>query len=139
MSVSFTIFPRRGLVYVRYEGQVKLQETGAVFAEYARHPDWRPGQRQLVDLSGVTGFDPDYAELLKIQAQKADVFLRGATEVLLVYCAPTPATYAMAEMARRSWEGLDGVIVRAVHSEAEALHLLGQPEDSIAALMASAG
>lgn len=138
MSVSFTIFPRRGLVYVRYEGQVTLNRTAEAFAEYARHPDRAPGQKQLVDLTHVTGFDADYAALLKIQAQKADTFLEGGRETLMVYYAPTQLAYELAMLVRRSWEGLEGIAMRAVQSEEEALHLLGQPEESFAELRAVA-
>ena len=138
MSASFTIFPRRGLVYVRYEGRVTLRQTAEIFAEYACHPDRAPGQKQLVDLSAVTGFDTDYTELLKIQAHKAETFLEGGRETLLVYYAPTRTSYELAMLVRRSWEGLEGVAMRAVQSEDGALHLLGQPEDSFAEMMAVA-
>ncbi|MFC2967146.1 hypothetical protein [Acidimangrovimonas pyrenivorans] len=138
MSVTFTVFPRRGLVYVRYVGFTRFRETLAVFAEYSRHPDCRPGQKQLVDLSEVTGFDDDFAGLMNMQAQKADTFLRDGVQTLVVYYAPTAETYEMAGWIRNSWEGLDGIVCRVLQCEAEALELLGQPERSFDELMARA-
>lgn len=136
MSVSFRIFPRRGLVYVRYTGFARLQDTFAAFGEYMQHPDCRPGQKQLVDLSEVTGFEPDYAELLKLQAMKADIFAAGGGETLIAYYAPNDAVLRMAELVVRSWEDVPGVVPLVMQTEAEALAVLGQREDSFAALMA---
>lgn len=138
MSISFTIFPERGLVYVRYEGFIDVEETAAAFADYARHPDRRPGQKQLVDLAAATGCDQNFARVMELQASKADVFLENGGQVLLVYYAPTRAAMDIAAIVRRSWEGLDSIVLRMVQTEEEALNVLGQPELSLDALMASA-
>lgn len=139
MSISFTILPRRGLVYVRYQGFVRHEDTAAALAAYSQHPDRAPGQKQFIDLSAVTGYDPDYAGLLKIQAQKADLFLEQGDQTVIVYYAPTRLTHQMASIVRRSWEGLDGIVMRTAETEAEALEILGQPERSLTDLLAGAG
>lgn len=135
MTVSFRIIAARGLVYVRYEGQATAEETFQTFSDYIAHPEFRPGQRQLVDLSGVTGFDADYAALLAMQAKKADAFLIPGAETLLVYYAPTEPGYAMARMILRSWEDVDAVVALAQQDESQSLALLGQPERSFAELL----
>ncbi|MDA3888497.1 MAG: hypothetical protein PF443_06775 [Allgaiera sp.] len=139
MSVSFTILPHRGLVYVRYEGFVHHDDTVAALAAYSRHPDRAPGQKQLIDLAAVTGYDADYTRLLQIQAQKADLFLEQGRQTVMVYFAPTRITHEMAAIVRRSWDGLDGIVMRTAVTEAEALEILGQPERSLTELLAGAG
>jgi hypothetical protein len=138
LSLTYRIFPDRGLVFVRYGHRVDFSESGAVFAAYARDPDFRPGQKHLVDFSAVTEIDSDYTRLLALQAFKADTFVVPAGETLMVYYAPTPETYRVARWALRSWEGIPGVVVRLLNDEAAALAFLGQPEESFADLFESA-
>lgn len=135
MSLSFRILPSRGLVYVRYEGRIVFSETSDVFAAYMRHPQMRPGQKQLVDLSRVTDCDRDYADLIRIQAHKADAFAGAGQEVHLVYYAPCGRSQRVARMVLRSWEDVPGVIPLLQATEAGALEVLGQPETSFDALL----
>lgn len=135
MSVTFQILPRRGLVYVRYEGFARLADSFAAFGQYAAHPDRRPGQKQLVDLAGLTGLEKDYAKLFELQAKKAEVFLAGEAQTLLVYHAPNELSYGMARMILRSWEPIRSVIPLIQQTEAGALELLGQPETSFAEML----
>ena len=130
MPVSFRIFPDRGLVFVTYEGFALLDDSFRAFGAYAAHRHFRPGQKQLVDLSGVTGIETDYVKLFALQARKADVFLGTGAQTLLVYYAPTPVSFAMAESVLRSWEPSGAVIPLVQQDEAEALEILGQPERS---------
>ncbi len=135
MSVSFRIFPRRGLVYVRCEGVVRVPETMAALEDYFRHPEFRPGQRQLVDLAPVTGIDVDFVDLMKLQARKAEAFYGGRSDTLVVYHVPTSLPLEMVRMVNQSWEGIDGVVVALMQTEEDALAALGQPEGSFAELM----
>ncbi|TDK49882.1 hypothetical protein [Antarcticimicrobium luteum] len=138
MSVSFRIFPDRGLVVVRYRGFARLDDTLAAFAEYAAHPESRPGQKQLVDLSGISGYETDFTKLMEVQARKADVFAAEGAETLMVYLAPSKQTRDLAQLVLRSWEPFDSVIALIQEDEAQALELLGQPERSLDALWALA-
>lgn len=139
MPVRFHVLPGRGLVYIRYEGHARAAESLAAFAEYMRHPDCRPGQKQLVDLGGVTSFDRDFAKLLELQARKADVFVAEGVQSLIVYHAPDELTFSMARLIERSWEPFPGVVALVQQNEADSLALLGQPEQSFADLLQSAG
>ncbi len=138
MSLSYRILPNRGLVYVRYGSRVDFAESGALFAAYSRDPDFRPGQKQLVDFSNVTEIDTDYARLLAVQAAKIEAFVYPAGETLMVYFAPTPETDRVARWALRSWDGVAGVVVRIFNDEAAALSFLGQPEQRFSDLFESA-
>jgi len=134
MSVSFRIFPERGLVVVRYQGYAYLDDTLAAFGDYARHPDRKPGQKQLVDFSGVTGYEKNFTKLMETQARKVDVFAAEGAETLMVYFAPTPLARDLARLVLRSWEPFDSVVAMIQEDEANALELLGQPERSLDAL-----
>lgn len=138
MAVSFRIFPERGLVFVRYEGTARVTDTSAVFAQYMQHPHFRPGQKQLVDLGGLSDMDADFPELMKLQAHKADAFLAGLSETLVVYHAPTELTLKMARFVERSWDDVPGVVPIVVQHEEEALSLLGMQERSFGELLARA-
>lgn len=131
MSVSFRIFPDRGLVVVRYAGVLRLEDTKKAFAEYAQHPDCHPGQKQLVDLSGVTGYEPDFVKMMEVQAQKADVFGSEGAETLMVYLAPHKMAKDLARLVLRSWEPFDSVVALVQDDEVQALELLGQPEHEL--------
>ncbi|RMD91316.1 MAG: hypothetical protein D6811_09200 [Alphaproteobacteria bacterium] len=138
MPVNFRIMPERGLVYVRYDGPARFADTMKAFGAYMSHPDARPGQKQLVDLSAVTGMEIDFPKMMEMQARKADLF-GSAAETLIVYYAPTAEARRLARHAMRSWEGLPGVVPLMAETEAQALELLGLSEGGISELMPQAG
>lgn len=138
MPVDVTIFRERGLVYVCYTGFARLDETIAALNAYAAHPDFRPGQKQLVDMRDVTGIERDYVKFMKVQARKADIFMGGDCQTLLVCYAPTKIASEMAELMVRSWEPSGAVIPMVQADEAQALHILGQPERSVSELLQAA-
>lgn len=136
MPIDFRILPARGLVYVRYRGVATLDESFDAFTRYARHDGFRPGQKQLVDLAAVTGYETDYARLFRLQAEKAAVFLPSGEQTMIVYHAPTPLSYRLATLVRQSWDDIDSVVPTVLTREDEALGVLGQPERCFADLMA---
>ena len=139
MSVSYRIFPNRGLVYVRYQGFALVADTERAFAAYTVDPDCRPGQKQLVDLRGVTGFERDYTKLMQLQARKAELFATQGIETLVVYLVSSAETRDMVRTVLQAWESFDGLVALMQTDEAEALHLLGQPENTIQALVEKVG
>ena len=128
MPVSFRILPERGLVYVRYTGRAAVADSTTAFAQYAAHPDFAPGQKQLVDLSGVTDMERDFPALMAHQAQKAAAFMPAGAQALMVYFAPTEIAQRMARTILRSWDGIDAVAAVLTEDEAQALSILGLPE-----------
>lgn len=133
MPLSYHIYEDLGLVYVRYTGMAMIDETFEMFGRYMTDPKFRPGQKQLVDLSEVNGFERDYARLLAIQAVKAEAFLRGP-ETIIVYYAPTPETRELAHLVMKSWEELDAIVCIVQDTERGALEVLGLAEKSFEAL-----
>jgi hypothetical protein len=140
LPASFTILPERGLVYVRYDGFVTLDDTARAIADYMRHPGRRPGQMQLIDLSSVTGFENNIVRLMEMQAQKADMFRPAdGVQTLLVYYAPEPEGFEMAKLVLRSWQGVTSVMATIQRHESDALDILGQPERRLEDLLSAAG
>jgi hypothetical protein len=137
MTVTFRILPDRGLVVVRYTGHATLDETVVASNAYLEHADFALGQKQLVDLTHITGFEKDYVRFMNMQAEKAARLACAGVQSLAVYIAPTPVSRDLSAMFVRSWADTDAVVLLVQHTEAEALALLGQPEDSIDMLLAT--
>ena len=135
MPVSFQILPLRQLILFTYSGMVGLQESMDAVGACVHHPDYRSWFRQLCDLSRVTGFERNFPKLLRMHAKFAEDLQPHGHDLIVLFYAPTPAGQAMAKTARKSWEGLNAVIVLIHDHEAEALALLGLPENKLSALM----
>ncbi|MDF1871552.1 hypothetical protein [Vannielia sp.] len=137
MPVTYQILADLGIVYVRYDGPMDVAESGALFASYMADPGFRPGQKQLVDLSRITGYERDFAGLLALQAKKAEAFLQGP-ETIIVYYAPGGVAREVAHLAMRSWENLDAIVALVQDTEAGTLSVLGLSETSFSALIQGA-
>ena len=135
MSVSYHIHLHLGLVYIRYSGFAVLQDSFEAVGRYLQDPDFRPGQKQLIDLSMVTDFEKDYAKLFELQAKKAEALLHG-TESLFVYYAPTNETQSMAQLICRSWNDIAAVVPVVVATPHEASSVLGISAQDFEALAA---
>lgn len=134
MTLEFRIFPQMELILVTYSGIAGLQETIEKTAECAQHPDFRHTMRHLVDLSRIEGYERDFPGFFVMQARVMDTFPPVGTDQIFVFYAPGRVAQEMAQLVRRSWEGLDWAIVRIVSDEEQALAVLGLRERSIAEL-----
>jgi len=119
-------------VYVRFTGFIHVADSAPALEAFQSDPNFRPGLRQLIDLTEVTGFDKDYLALLKVHAKKADVFRPTEVETLTVYIAPGEDALKLSRLILKSWDGVEGMVHRVVRDEAEALHILGLPQDTVA-------
>lgn len=139
MPVSFRILPQRALVLVTYTGVAGLQETIERTTECASHPDFDPAFRHLVDVSRITGYERDFPGFFAMQAKVMESYPPQAQDQLFLFLAPTRIGQEMAQMVRRSWDGLDWAIVRIVEDEGQAMTLLGLREHSISDLLLLSG
>ena len=137
MAVEFRIVPERGLVVVCYTGHATIDDTSRASRAYVAHPNYSAGQKQLVDMTQITGYEKDYVRFMNMQAIKAGRLAGAGVQSLVVYIAPTPVSQDVSAMFIRSWADVDAVVPMVQHSEPEALAILGQPEKSIAALLAT--
>lgn len=137
MPVEFTIFPQRGLVVVRYFGYVAINDTLIATETYVSDPDYVAGQKQLVNMTEVTGFEKDYVQFMGMQARLTERLIRSNLQSLVVYIAPTNISRELSAVFVRSWIDVGTVVPLVQDSEADGLALLGQPEETLDVLLAT--
>lgn len=121
MTVAVRILPEAGLVLVRYAGFATVEATLAALGRAAADPAFARCARHLVDLRHVTGFERDHARFFAMQARIAGHAPVLPAGLLVVYLAPTETAQRMAQMARKSWEGVgDMTIIVAADAEGAA-------------------
>jgi hypothetical protein len=131
MGLSFTILPRHSLIIARYDGFASLDETRQKAALCAADPAFDPRMRHLVDLRALTGYERDFPKYFAMQAEVMDRFHNPRTSAIFVYLAPGRVAQEMAQMVRRSWEGLGSIVVRIVEEESDAIAILGLGVDRL--------
>lgn len=138
MPVDVHILPKHGLVVARFHGHVRLEECLASAQGYAQHPDCRPGQNQLIDLSGMTSYERDLVQIMALMAKLPDHLLAPGAEPMVVYLAPSAVAQEVTTFVLKSMAGIGGVSVSAVADEEHALEVMGLPERRLADLLAKA-
>lgn len=136
MPVHFEIFPRRGFVIARFTGHILLADCISSAKAYSEHPDYRPGQNQLVDFSGVTSYERDVVKMLEMMAILPEHLLKPGFQPLLIYIATSKLGLELANFARRSTEYTNSMTLVIVSNEAAALDILGQTERRLSDLYA---
>lgn len=134
MPLTYRILRDQGIVHVRYDGIIDFIETGTVLARYFADPEFRPAQKQLIDLSRATGLDTRFVEMMALQARTTEA-VTAAAETLLAFYAPTPATYRLALTGFNAWTHVPGVVARIATDDHAVETFLGLPEGSLAALL----
>lgn len=128
MSISFQILHDRGVVLAKLTGRVLMQDCLSAAAAYARHPEARPTQPLLIDLSAVTGHETDYVKILQAMARLPDYLWHRGTERLVVCLAPHAQSRQISAAAARAILEIPEGIARIAQTEADALEILGLPE-----------
>ncbi len=131
MPVDYKILDGFALVYVEYRGFATVAEGFESFGRYKADPARRSGQRHFIDLSAVTGFESDFGALFRLQATKAGSLMHDEHPTMMVYLAPTVVSQRMAHQILRSWEGLDGAIIRIAEDWDGAMDILGLPRPAL--------
>jgi hypothetical protein len=129
--VEYQILDEFALVYVQYSGIATVADGTECFGRYLGDPGRRPGQRQFVDLSAISGFENDFGALFRLQATKASALMRDENPAMMVYLAPTVISLKMAHQILRSWEGLDGAVIRLAEDWDGAMDILGLPRSAL--------
>ena len=128
MSICFQILHDRGVVLARFTGLVLMQDCQSAAAAYARHPEARPTQPLLIDLSAVTGYETDYVKILEVMARLPDYLWHKGVERLVVCLAPHALSRQISGAVARAILELPEGIARIAQTEADALEILGLPE-----------
>ena len=114
MPSLFKIFPEHNLVYVRYWGRASIADYLSVVVGYTSHPDFNPNRKILVDLTGLTDIERDYAAIMQLQAKIAEYAMHTPDDILSVVVAPSPVALEAAKLVFQSWESLDSPVVRRI-------------------------
>ena len=128
MPVNYRVYPEQSLVYVRCFGEVTVEQSLTSFRQYTQDPEYAEGQSQLIDLTDVTKYERNFAEIISLQAHLAEAFvstqLPSVSPSYMIYVAPTEMTQAMAMASLRSWKNLPSIIPLVVQNLDEALEIL---------------
>jgi len=133
--MAVKIFPEHGLAHVRFEGVALIPESFLLIGTYLRMPEYRPGLKQLIDLTGVTALKRDFPRFAAGQARLVDVFAIPGVDMLALVSGPHAAgtrdgpacAPVVGRHPRRRHPDTGG--------ECRALALLGLREASIADLL----
>lgn len=135
MPVTFRILPEHFLVYFRIEGWLDIAEGIRASDAYLARPDYRKGMRRLLDLSALTGWERDFAAIMKEQAQQVEIYDDRQRPALIVVLARTEEALSFAQAIKSPWENTQRAVAVIVETEAEALSVLGIDAPSFAAVV----
>ena len=133
MLVSFQILSDISLVHVKYRGFADFASTLAAAQACTEDPAFTPELPHFFDLGDVTGFEQDFAGFFAMQAQLAAVYPPKETDHLGVFYAPVGPAREMAELARKSWDGVPHMVLRILDDNDQAIAVLGLSRDDRAA------
>ncbi|PWK62424.1 hypothetical protein [Roseicyclus mahoneyensis] len=131
MAARYKIFGQFSLVYIQYTGVATATQATDVFIQYMKDPERKSGHRHFVDLSAVTGLERDFAALFRLQALKAEWLMQNESPTMMVYLAPSVLSLRIAHQVLRSWEGLDGAIIRLAEDWDGAMDIFGLPRNAL--------
>jgi hypothetical protein len=140
MPIEMRLLPEYALVLATYRGRAGLQETLEAMQTCAADPDFQPHFSHLIDLQQVTDYERDLTKFFQMQARAIDIFPVLSHEgrpLSMVLIAPPGAPRGMAELVRRSWDGLNQILIIIQENEAQALSVLGLPHTTLADLRAT--
>ncbi|MFD1343179.1 hypothetical protein [Litorisediminicola beolgyonensis] len=138
VPTEFRILARRGLCYVRHHGSLEIAEIARVFEAYLAHPDFRPGQTQLLDMRDVTDHRISYAELMSFHTRVASLMPRSHAEMIAGILVASKPGRQLAEFYERYWSSVPEMLVTVQEDPAALLDILGQPERTIEDLLETA-
>lgn len=125
MSASFDIDREQNIVWVSYSGYVTAQETMENFDNGRAHADWSAELDAFVDMSGMTGTDVDFNQMLGIVHRKT-LHLRSERTARMAFWAPTDLGFAVARMYAALIEDPAKIRVEVFRLRNEALAFLGR-------------
>jgi len=134
MAIHLTIFTSHDLIVMRWVGEIDDTQSAGALQTYATHPEARPGQNILSDMSGITHGYFDLPKRLALQTSLDRVLSTGAKPRTIVYYAPHAASQRLATQYARLWESTPMISAHVVTNETEALRLLELPYETISAL-----
>ena len=134
MPVSIEVFVNPSLIFLTSTGVITDADSAVAFETYATHPNARPGQNLLNDLSALKESRIDYPKRMKLQSVMEPILAMGNQPRRYVMFAPTPRTRALAEGYRSFWDAVPQIDLTIAQNEASALAALDLPYTTFKAL-----
>ncbi len=125
MTVNFKILSKINLVHIKYVGFADFASTLSAARACTNDPRFSPSLPHFFDLGDVTGFEQDFAGFFAMQAELANTYPPEENDHLGVYFAPDGPAREMAELARKSWDGVPHMVLRILDDYDLALGVLG--------------
>lgn len=125
MPLEYRILSERNVVYVRCWDYVDLDQSQASLSDYQKNPEYRIGLSQVLDLTGVTGFERNFAGIMKMQASQVEALTSSGETTYFIFVAPDALTRSMANAALKSWREIAPVVPLVLSSLQEAADVLG--------------
>lgn len=135
MPIRYQILPHLHLTYIRYQGVIDADQIVTSARGYVADPDFRPGRKELADLSQVAEFDMSYRTLSAMVYRLGRLHVEHGPPHMKVVLAVSDLAYGIGRMVEHIMDAGNGPAVHLARSEAEALQLLRFPETSLAALL----
>ena len=123
------------LVYARWWGAVDLDQIRVNFVTYLADRNYRPGRRELIDLSGVTSLDLDFERIRLILRDVNDQSPGQPVRTRTVLWAPQDEAYATGRMYQQLADYAGGISVAVYRDEPEALAVFDLPHACMADLV----
>ena len=135
MPMSVQVLQDHNLLILKATGLLTVKDIRTAFETYATHPQARPGQHIINDLSRLTEAQIDYDRRLQLQTTMEPILALNTAPRTYVMYAPTKQSRDLAEtLTRGYWASTPGITMALVETEAQALQLLDLPYDSFADL-----
>ena len=138
MPVSIDVFQEPSLIYLVSTGVITDADSSVAFETYATHPNARPGQNILNDLSALKESRIEYAKRMRLQSVMEPILSMGGERRRYVMFAPNERAKALAENYMTFWQPVPQMDLMIAGFEAEALDLLDLEYSSFDALRAKA-
>lgn len=134
MAIHLKIVNAHDLIVMRWVGVIDDSHSADALQTYATHPDARPGQNILSDMTGITQGHFDLTKRLALQASLDRVLSTGEKPRTFVYYAPHKTAQRLASQYARLWDATPLIKAHVVDDEAKALQLLDLPTRNIGEL-----
>ncbi|MEL6958545.1 MAG: hypothetical protein AAGL89_06285 [Pseudomonadota bacterium] len=136
MPATYKILSEPDLVYIRFSGDLAIDEISESLSTFAEDSSYREGMSHYFDLSDLTSYEQDQTKIMAWQAQVADVYPIGGKEHLMVFCAPEGPALDLATQIRKSWDGgHHPIVLRVFTDQQQALKVLGLTHPTLQALL----
>ncbi|WGW03021.1 hypothetical protein [Tropicibacter oceani] len=138
MAFDYQIFPDERCIAFRMHGVYSIEDCRTATRSAMADPAFSPDFAQITDLTGITRFDADYAQVSTLASFIADSAVDIEPGTLFVILATRDINYGMARMFQQLIEGRTPFSVSLVRSRTEAARVLALSTQTVDRMLADA-